>query len=107
MNIKKSLQEAQTIIDAYFNVYPKIKVFIDDAHNRAKLNYWVFSVLKQRKMEFGQMPMFRGTAVANAALRNAQNNLIQGPASTLGLVTFSKFNKEIKRLGGFATCTVD
>lgn len=53
------------------------------------------------------MPIFKGTAVANAALRNAQNNLIQGPASTLGLVTFSKFNKEIQRLGGFATCTVN
>lgn len=107
MNIGCSNDQAQQIIDAYFLVYPKIKVFIEDAHNRAKLNFWVFSVLKQRKMEFGQMPIFKGTAVANAALRNAQNNLIQGPASTLGLVAFSKYSQEVKKLGGLATCTVN
>lgn len=106
MNIGCTNPEAQVIIDAYFQVYPRIKTFIEDSHNRAKLNYWVFSVLKQRKMEFGQMPMFRGSAVANAALRNAQNNLIQGPASTLGLVAFSKFNQEVIHIDGMSICTV-
>lgn len=106
MNIGCSNEDAQKIIDAYFNVYPDIKKFIDDAHDKAKLNYWVFSEFKQRKMEFGLMPMYERSAVYNASLRNAQNNLIQGPASTLGLVAFAKFSEEVQRIGGRVVCTV-
>ncbi|HET8689541.1 MAG TPA: DNA polymerase A family protein, partial [Methanosarcina sp.] len=106
MNIGCSTDEAQKIIDAYFVVYPDIKLFIEKCHNDAALNKWVYTTFKQRKMEYGLYDVFKRTAVYNAGLRNAQNVLIQSPASTLGLVAFSKFNKEIKKIGGKAICTV-
>lgn len=106
MNIGCSNEEAQKIIDSYFVTYPEIKKFIEKCHKEAELNKWVYTVFNQRKMEYGLFPMFKNTAVYNAGLRNAQNVKIQSPASTLGLVAFSKFNKEIKRLGGKAICTV-
>lgn len=101
-----SNDEAQKIIDAYFEVYPRIKIFVSDSHLMAKANHYVYSPFGQRKMEYGTLPCFRGTAVYNAALRNAQNVRIQGPASTLGLVSFSKINDEVKKLGGRSLATV-
>jgi DNA polymerase I len=106
MVIGCTMDEAQEIINAYFLVYPRIKQFIDDAHEKARLNKWVFSVFGQRKMQYGLLPMYQRSPVYNASLRNAQNNLIQGPASTLGLIAFTYFSERIKELGGFATCTV-
>lgn len=106
MGLGVTNEEAQTIIDAYFEVYPRIKIFVSDSHLMAKANHYVYSPFGQRKMEYGTLPCFRGTAVYNAALRNSQNVRIQGPASTLGLVAFSKINDEVKKLGGFSICTV-
>lgn len=57
-------------------------------------------------MEYGLYPEYQKSPVFNACLRNAQNNLIQGPASTLGLIAFSYFSERVKALGGKATCTV-
>lgn len=106
MNIGCEEAEAQSIINSYFQTYPKIKEFVDKCHSDARLNKWVYTAFNQRKMEYGLLDMFKGTAVYNAGLRNAQNVLIQSPASTLGLVAFAKFSQEIKRLGGMAICTV-
>lgn len=106
MSIGCTPDEAQKIIDSYFLTYPRIKEFVAKCHKEAEWNKWIYTAFNQRKMEYGLMDMFKGTAVYNAALRNAQNNKIQGPASTLGLVAFSKFNKEIKKLGGKSICTV-
>lgn len=105
-NIGCSPEEAQKIIDSYFKTYPGIKTFVEKCHKEAAENKWVHTVFKQRKMQYGLLDMFKGTAVYNAGLRNAQNVLIQSPASTLGLVAFSKFAREIKKLGGMAICTV-
>lgn len=101
-----SNEEAQVIIDAYFDAYPKIKEYIEDAHNMALWNQFVFTPFGQRKMQFGTLPPYTYTAVKNAALRNAQNFRIQSTASTLGLITFAKLNEEIKKIGGKAICTV-
>ena len=105
-NLEVSNQEAQKIIDAYFKVYPRIQMFVNDSHKMAKDNHWVYTPFGQRKMEFGTLPCYRKTAVYNAALRNSQNVRIQGPASTLGLMAFSKINDEIKKIGGRTICTV-
>ncbi len=99
-------EEAQKLIDAYFELYPRIKIFVDDCHKMAKDNQFVFSPFGQRKMEFGTYPCYQRTAVYNAAMRNAQNVMIQGPASTLGLIAFSKINDQIKQIGGRTICTV-
>lgn len=105
-NIGCDNDEAQKIIDAYFLVYPKIKDFIAQCHREAEMNKYVYTQFGQRKMEYGLYQCFKGTAVYNAAKRNAQNVMIQSTASTLGLVVFSEFNKRIKKLGGMAICTV-
>lgn len=98
--------EAQKIIDAYFNAYPKIKEYIDNAHKMAEWNGFVYTYFGQRKQQFGVLPPFKYTAVKNAALRNSQNVLIQSTASTLGLMAFAKLNREIKKIGGKVICTV-
>lgn len=50
--------------------------------------------------------MFRGSAVYNGSMRNAQNVQIQGPASTLGLICFAMLNRALKAIGGRAVLTV-
>lgn len=106
MNLGKSLEETQKIVDTYFRLFPKVKDFIEDCHKMALANQFVFSPFGQRKMEYGAQDVFRGTAVYNAALRNSQNVSIQGPASTLGLIVFAQMNEELKKIGGRAICTV-
>ena len=106
MGLGISDDEGRKIVDAYFKAYPRIKTFINDAHSMAKENHWVFNPFGQRKMEYGTKQCLYGTAVYNAAMRNAQNVLIQGPASTLGIVAFSEINKGIKEMEGYSICTV-
>lgn len=100
------LPEAQEIVDAYFNIYPRVQKFIADCHAMAADNQFVVTPFGQRKMEYGTLPMFRGSAAFNAAKRNAQNVMIQSPASTLGLVVFTEMNRRMKELGGQCICTV-
>ena len=69
-------------------------------------NQYVITPLGQRKREFGTYQCFRGTAAYNAALRNAQNVLIQSTTSSVGLITFAELNSRLKPLGVDATCTV-
>lgn len=104
--MKKSVEEAQEIIDAYYDAFPNVKVFIDDCHMMAKENGYIVTPFGQRKMEFGATEAFRGSTAYNASLRNAQNVSIQSPASTLGLIVFSELNERIKAIGGQAVCTV-
>ena len=102
-----SVQEAQKIIDTYFNSFPGVKGFINDCHKRALANNMVYSPFGQRKQEHGARQVFKGSAVYNAALRNSQNVSIQGPASTFGLICFAMLNKELRRRGiGRAVLTV-
>lgn len=99
--------EAQKIIDAYFEAFPGVRDFIRDCHAKALANQMVYSPFGQRKQEHGARQVFKGSAVYNAALRNAQNVSIQGPASTFGLICFAMLNKELKRRGiGQAVLTV-
>lgn len=67
----------------------------------------VYSPFGQRKQEHGARQVFKGSAVYNAALRNAQNVSIQGPASTFGLICFAMLNRALKeREIGRAVLTV-
>lgn len=106
MQLGISKNEAQALMDLYFSKFPKILDYIIDMHNEAKWNHFVVGPFGQRKMEYGTLPAFSGTAVHNAALRNAQNVRIQGPTSSLGLACFSAGNDAIKPLGGRSLATV-
>lgn len=98
--------EAKDLVDLYFETFPRIKDFVEDQHQMAKLNQMVFSPFGQRKREFGTYDCFKRTAVYNAALRNSQNVQIQGPASTLGLMSFAELNTRNKLLGARSLATV-
>lgn len=98
--------EAQALMDLYFSKFPKILDYITDMHNEAKWNHFVVGPFGQRKMQYGTLPCFTGTAVYNGALRNAQNVRIQGPTSSLGLACFAAGNEAIKKLGARSLATV-
>lgn len=99
-------QEAERLMDLYFGVYPGVKKFISSAHEMALRNQYVITPLGQRKREYGTFKCYRATAAYNAALRNAQNVLIQSTTSSVGLITFAELNNRLKPLGVDATCTV-
>lgn len=107
MKLGISEDEATHLVEQYFGVYPRIKDFVASSHAMAKANHYVYTPFGQRKQQFATLPCYRGTAVANAALRNSQNVLIQSTASTLGLMAFTEVNKRIKSLGGSVMCTVN
>ena len=94
------------LINMYFNAYPLIKVFINDAHMMAVANQYVITPFGQKKWEFGTMKEYKYTAAYNACKRNAQNVLIQSTTSSLGLFCFAALNEKIKELGGKNLCSV-
>jgi len=100
-------EKAQELINLYFNTFPKVKDFIDSAHKTAIWNQFVITPLGQRKREYGTFPVFKSTAAYNAALRNAQNVLIQSTTSSVGLITFAELNARIKPFGARSICTVN
>ncbi len=104
LHLEKS--EAERLVNLYFNTFPGVKQFIDNAHAYALANQFSLTPLGQRKRQFGTYPCFKGTAAFNASLRNSQNVLIQSATSTIGLVAFTELNERIKKLNGISTCTV-
>lgn len=106
MQLNVTKEEAERLMALYFDAYPGVKVFIEQAHNEAKWNQRVITPFGQRRQEYGTFPCFKPTAAFNAALRNSANVLVQSTTSTLGLVVFSYLNQAMKKLGGKAICTV-
>ncbi len=104
LNITK--EEAQYFMDLYFDAYPGMKTFIENAHKMAMWNQRVITPFGQRRQEYGTHKCFKPTAAYNAALRNSANVLVQSTTSTLGLIIFAKLNQAMKKLGAKAICTV-
>lgn len=106
MQLNIPVEEASRLISLYFTAFPGIKQFVEESHAEARDNFRIITPFGQRRQEYGAMPIFQYTAAFNAAFRNAQNVRVQSPTSTLGLITFAALNKELKKLGAKATCTV-
>lgn len=106
MQLGLAKSESERLIGLYFKAFPGVKNFIESAHKMAAMNHYVITPLGQRKREFGTYKCFKPTAAYNAALRNAQNVLIQSTTSSVGLITFAELNARLKPLGVDATCTV-
>jgi DNA polymerase-1 len=104
LNVSK--EEAERLMNLYFDAYPGVKAFMEKAHNEAIWNRQVITPFGQRRQEFGTYPCFKPTAAYNAALRNSANVLVQSTTSTLGLIVFANLNRAIKKLGGKSICTV-
>ena len=105
-NLGISVERAQELISLYFRLYPGIEDYVNDSHEMAKLNGYVITPFGRRKMEFGCLPVYKGTAVYNGALRNSQNVRVQSTASEFALQCFSRYNTAIKPLGGKSLATV-
>jgi DNA polymerase I len=99
-------EEAQRLVDLYFNTFPKVKVFIEKTHFYAKHNQFIMTALGQKKNQFGTNSCFRYTAAYNAGLRNSQNVAIQSSASSIGLITFAELNNQVKKYGANSVCSV-
>jgi DNA polymerase-1 len=99
-------ERAEQLIGLYFRLYPGIEIYIKETHAMAKLNHYVFTPFGQRKMEYGVMDPFIGTAVYNGCLRGSQNFKIQSTSSTFGMMCFAALNKAIKPLGAKSTCSI-
>lgn len=106
MQLNVSKEEAQRLMDLFFAAYPKMLEFINNAHNMAIWNQRVITPFGQRRQEYGTFKCFKQTAAYNAALRNSANVLVQSTTSTLGLIVFAHLNREMKKLGAKAICTV-
>jgi DNA polymerase I len=106
MQLNVTKEEAERLMALYFDAYPGVRTFIDNAHNMAKWNQMVITPFGQRRQEYGTFPCFKPTAAYNAALRNSANVLVQSTTSTLGLIVFAHLNNALKKLGSKAICTV-
>lgn len=100
-------EAAQELMDMYFKAFPKIKDFIDKAHNFALLNQMSITALGQRRRQFGTYQCFQPTAAYNGSKRGSQNFLVQSATSSIGMATFAKLNERIKPLGARSICTVN
>lgn len=101
-----TLAEAEELIHVYFDAFPLIKVYVDDTHAMAKANGYVYNPFGQRKMEYGALELFQGTAAYNGSLRNSQNVRVQGTSSSFGMDSFAQLNKAIKPFDSRSLCTV-
>lgn len=106
MQLNVTKDEAQRLMNLYFNAYPGVKLFIEESHNMAIWNQKVITPFGQRRQEYGTYDCFKPTAAYNAALRNSTNVRVQSTTSTLGLIVFAELNKAMKKLGAKAICTV-
>ncbi|MNK09930.1 DNA polymerase I, thermostable [compost metagenome] len=108
MQLSISKDEAERLMNMYFKAYPGVKDYIEESHNMAIWNQKVWTPFGQYKHEYAAHPVFKKTAVYNAALRNAQNVRIQSATSTLGLVVFAHLASEVERQDprNKAICTV-
>jgi DNA polymerase-1 len=106
MQLNMTKEEAQTLMDIYFKAYPGVKKFIEESHELAKLNKVIVTPFGQRKQQYGANSIFRSTAAYNASLRNSSNIRVQSPTSTMGLMTFTALDQEIRKFGARSICTV-
>jgi len=106
MQLNMTKEEAQNLMDIYFKAYPGVKRFIEESHQLAMLNKIIVTPFGQRKQQYGANQAFKSTAAYNASLRNSSNIRVQSPTSTMGLMTFTALDQEIRKFGARSICTV-
>jgi len=87
--------QAQEFIDAYFNRYPKVKLFMDDCIAHARENGFATTLLNRRRY----MPEInsQNIQVRNFAERTAINTPIQGTAADLIKLAMIGIQKELEK----------
>lgn len=91
LNVRR--KEAKALIDGYFETYPGIKKFMDDAVDGAKETGYVQTILKRKR--FLKDINSKNAVVRGYAERNAINAPIQGSAADIIKVAMINIHKEI------------
>jgi DNA polymerase-1 len=89
--------EAKEIIDAYFNEFPAVKQYMDEAIEKARANEFVETILGRRR--YLRDINSRNATMRGFAERNAINAPIQGSAADLIKVAMIDVHKWMKKEG--------
>ena len=95
--LKVSRKEASNLIDTYFRLYPKVKVYMDAAVAKARERGYAETVLGRRRTL--RDISSRNATVRMAAERDAINTPIQGSAADLIKVAMVNIDRRLKAEG--------
>lgn len=89
--------EAKMLIDGYFESYPHIREYIDNAHENARRDGYVSTIMGRKRY----LPDInsRNAVVRSYAERNAVNAPIQGSAADIIKVAMIRIFDEMRRCG--------
>ena len=99
---KVTRKEAQSFIDGYFALYPKVKIFIDEIIKQTREKGYCSTILG-RKRNIHDI-MSRNANIRTRAERMAVNAPIQGSAADIIKLAMIKCDKYIKENGIDAKC---
>jgi DNA polymerase-1 len=101
--------EAQKLLDDYFAQFPGVKRFIDDVHRRVERDGYVEDVFGRRRWlpnarlprprkRYDRMTKNEKNVVAriNAARREAQNFVVQGPSATVTKLAMLRCHRHLQ-----------
>jgi DNA polymerase-1 len=93
--LKISMKEAKTFIDQYFDLYPRIKTFMDSAIAQARERGYTLTIMNRKRF----LPDINSSnkQVKQAAERIAINSPIQGSAADLIKVAMINLSREMKK----------
>ena len=94
-NLGISRKEAKAIIDSYFEQYPKIKTYMDEAVSKAREKGYVETIMKRRRY----LPDIdsKNAIVRGYAERNAINAPIQGSAADIIKIAMIKVFQRMEK----------
>jgi DNA polymerase-1 len=93
--LKISMQDAKTFIDQYFDLYPRIKTFMDGAISTARERGYTLTIMNRKR--FLPDISSKNKQVKQAAERIAINSPIQGSAADLIKVAMINLSRQLKK----------
>ena len=93
--LKISMKEARTFIDQYFDLYPRIKTFMDDSIAKARERGYTLTIMNRKRY----LPDInsKNKQVKQAAERIAINSPIQGSAADLIKVAMLNLSRQMEK----------
>lgn len=91
--------EAETLIETYFGIYPKVREFIEDTHYNCENDLYVQTVLGRYRRLPDILSDERG--LANRAKRQSVNSIIQGSAADIAIQAMlnCEYSQKLRELG--------
>lgn len=92
-----SRTEAKSLIDSYFNTYPRVRQYISESVERARERGWIETLFGRRRY----LPDIasRNAVVRGYAERNAVNAPIQGTAADIIKVAMVRIDRRLRQEG--------